>query len=261
MKNCKKLVVVLLWFLFLLSFSFAGNVSQKNRETAEIIMTALEKNLNKETVIGQISKYEKLINAFWMVKFRDNNQREMITYLVECLKKKVNNLKSQVETQDQVISNVDWDRVQREWLSWHNEERSEKWLSPYTYSDALNYTSLARAQQIANEKRKTWSTHARKSSDWYRNTDSIRERFSNLWVNVVYFSESNAYGYYNCKKSDCTQEMIDVLKKCFDRTFLDWPKGSHYLAVVSSTFDQIWMWVATNWTYVWLTTHYWKNVK
>jgi hypothetical protein len=131
-------------------------------------------------------------------------------------------------------------------------------LSPYTYSDALNYTSLARAQQIASEKREAWSTHIRQVWDKYFPTESIRVRFANLWVKVVDFSESNAYWYYNCKKSDCTQEMINVLKKRFDDVFLN---EQHYKAVVSNTYNQIWLWVAINWTYVWITTHYWKNVK
>jgi len=242
----------------LLSFSFASNVSSANKARIDSIMTVVERDWGKETIVSQISKYEKFINAFWKAKFKDNEQKEMIMYLVECFQKNLNSLKSQLKTQDEVITNIDRDRVKKEWLSWHNEERAKKWLNQYTYNENLNFTSLIWAQQIASEKRQTWSTHARKLGDWYRNTDSIKQRFSNLWVNVVYFSESNAYWYYNCKKSDCTQEMIDVLKKCFNRTFLD---RNHYSAVISSTFDQIWLWVATNWTYVRLTTHYAKNVK
>lgn len=258
MKNCKKLLGILLLFSFFLWFWFTSNISQKDKERVDSIMVVVERDWGKENIFAQISKYEKFINAFSKAKFKDNEQKEMIMYLVECFQKNVNKLKSQVKTQDEIIPNINRDRVKKERLSWHNQERSKKGLSPYTYSETLNYTSLIRAQQIASEKRKTWSTHARKSSDWYRNTDSIRERFANLWVNVVYFSESNAYWYYNCKKSDCTQEMIDALKKCFDRTFLD---RNHYSAVVSSTFNQIWFWVATNWTYLRLTTHYGKNVK
>lgn len=258
MKNFKLLLLLWVLALFLSSYSFASSISPANKTRVDNIMTVVEKERGKETIVSQISKYEKFINAFWKVTFKNNDQKEMVTYLVECFQKNLNKLKSQLKTQNEVISNVNRDKVKKEWLSWHNEERAQKWLDPYTYNENLNFTSLIRAQQIASEKRKTWSTHSRNSSDGYRNTDSIRERFSNLWVNVVYFSESNAYGYYNCKKSDCTQEMIDVLRKCFDRTFLD---SNHYAAVVSSTFDQIWLWVATNWTYVRLTTHYWKNVK
>lgn len=255
MKVCKKLFVTLLCFSFLLSFSFASNSSAQSKARVDSIMTVVERDWGKENIFTQITKYEKFIKAFSKATFKDKEQKEMIMYLVECFQKNVNKLKSQIKTQDEVISNVNRDIVKNEWLSRHNEERSKKWLSPYTYDDAFNYTSLIWAQQIASEKRQTWSTHARKSNDWYRNTESIRERFANLWVNVLYFSESNAYGYYNCKKSDCTQEMIDVLKKCFNRTFLD---SQHYSAVVSSNFNKIWLWVATNWTYVRLTTHYWK---
>ena len=258
MKKCKKLWVALLCLSLLLWTSYAVNVSAANKARVDNVMSVVERDWWKETIVNQITKYEKFINAFSKARFKNSDQKEMITYLVECFQKKVDYLKTQVKTQSQVISNVDRNKVKKEWLSWHNEERSKKWLTPYTYNENLDYTSLIRAQQIASEQRKTWSTHTRKLGDWYRNTDSIRERFSNLWINALYFSESNAYGYYNCKKSDCTQEMIDVLKKCFDRTFLD---SQHYAAVVSNTFDQIWLWVATNWTYVRLTTHYWKDIK
>ena len=258
MKNLKNLF--LLWILvsFLSSFSFAGSLSQAGKTRVDNIMVIVEEELWKEPILAQLSRYERFIKSFSKVKSSNSEQNEMIKYLVECFQKKVDYLRTQVNTQKEIIPNVDWDRVQEEWLSWHNEYREQKWLQPYTYNESLNFTSLIRAQQIASEKRKTWSTHARKLNDWYRNTDSIKERFSNLWVNVLYFSESNAYGYYNCKKSDCTQEMIDVLKTCFNRTFMD---GSHYPAVVSSTFDQIWLWVAVNGNYVWITTHYWKNIK
>lgn len=258
MKKFQKLF--LLWILIQLffSFSFASNVSPANKAKIDTIMTVVERDWGKEPIVSQISKYEKFIKAFKKVSFKDNDQKEMIMYLVECFQKRVEYLKTQVKTQDQIISNVDRNRVKEEWLAWHNYEREQKWRQPYTYNDSLNYTSFIRAQQIAKEQRKTWSTHARKLGDWYRNTDSIKNRFSDLWVNLTYFSESNAYGYYNCKKMDCTQEMIEALKKCFNRTFLD---RNHYPAVVSSVYDQIWLWVATNWTYVWLTTHYWKDIK
>jgi hypothetical protein len=56
----------------------------------------------------------------------DKDQKELITYMVECFQNRVDALKSQVLTQNQIISNVDRDKVKEEWLSWHNEERSEK---------------------------------------------------------------------------------------------------------------------------------------
>jgi hypothetical protein len=53
----------------------------------------------------------------------DKDQKELITYMVECFQNRVDALKSQVLTQDQSISNVDRNRVKEEWLAWHNYER------------------------------------------------------------------------------------------------------------------------------------------
>lgn len=255
MKKLKTILVAILIFVLFISQSFAANISQKDKKTMDDAMLMIEKQWGKDPIVTQISNYEIFVKALSTVKIKPD-QKESIKYLSNLLNNKLNELKKQIGNQNQVISNVDRDKVQSEWLSWHNELRW--WLKPYTYNKSLNYTALLRAQQIARETRKTWSTHSRKLGDWYWNTDSIKERFANLWVNVLYFSESNAYGYYNCKKSDCTQEMIDVLRKCFDRTFLD---NTHRPAITSKTFDQIWFWVATNWNYIWITTHYAKDVK
>lgn len=258
MKIYKRILLSCAVLPIMLWISFASNISETNKSKIDKIMVMVDRQWWNEDAFSQISRYEKIINSFSKLRLEDKDQKELITYMVECFQNRVDALKSQVLTQDQSISNVDRNRVKEEWLAWHNEERSKKWLSPYTYSDALNYTSLARAQQIASEKREAWSTHIRQVWDKYFPTESIRVRFANLWVKVVDFSESNAYWYYNCKKSDCTQEMINVLKKRFDDVFLN---EQHYKAVVSNTYNQIWLWVAINWTYVWLTTHYWKDIK
>lgn len=255
MKKIEAIFLAILISMLFIGLSFAANISQKDKKAMDDAMSMIEKQWGKDPIVTQISNYEMFVKALSAVKIKPE-QKESIKYLNDLLKNKLNELKKQITTQNQIISNVDRDRVKTEWLSWHNQERWD--LTPYTYNESLNYTALLRAQQIAKETRKTWNTHARKLGDWYWNTESIKERFSNLWVNVLYFSESNAYGYYNCKKSDCTQEMIDVLKKCFDRTLMDW---THRPAVISKIYDQIWFWVAVNWNYVWVTTHYAKGVK
>lgn len=89
-------------------------------------MTVVERDWGKEPIVSQISKYEKFIKAFKKVSFKDNDQKEMIMYLVECFQKRVEYLKTQVKTQDQIISNVDRNRVKEEWLAWHNYEREQK---------------------------------------------------------------------------------------------------------------------------------------
>ncbi len=258
MKNYKKIWLSFATLPFIIWLSFASNVSQSDKEKVDKVMLVVDRQWKNESAFSQISRYEKIINSFSKIKLKDKDQKEIISYMLECFQDRVDKLKSQIKTQNQVISNVDRDKVKDERLAWHNYEREQAWLSPYTYNESLNYTSLIRAQQIASEQRKTWSTHARKSGDWYWNTESIRAWFSDLWVDVSYFSESNAYWYYNCKKSDCTNEMIEALRTCFNRTFLD---RTHRPAVVSSMYNEIWLWVATNWTYIWLTTHYWKDVK
>lgn len=259
MKKCMCIAILAVLLTLFVGQSFAVNISPTNKSRVDSVIAVVEQQKSSESLAAQLAWYEKVVNSFSKVTLQAWDQKEMIEYLLECFQQKINALKSQVTTQNEVIWNVDWDRVKQEWLAWHNYEREQKGLAPYTYNETLNFTALNWAQQIANEQRKTWGTHVRQAWDGYYKTESIRNRFANLWVDVVYFSESNAYGYYNCSKSDCTQEMIDVLKKCFNRTFLD--KWTHYRAVISSTYDQIWLWVAKNWNYVWLTTHYWSNVK
>jgi hypothetical protein len=86
-----------------------------------------------------------------------------------------------------------------------------------------------------------------------------------LWITFDYnktaFTENIAYQYYVCNKSDCTQDMINALKKWFDFFMKEKSdKGSHYRAIVHEYFDQLWFWVATNWKYYWVVTHYGINV-
>lgn len=108
-------------------------------------MMVVDRQWWNEETFSQISRYEKIINSFSKLRFQDEDQKELITYMVECFQNRVDTLKSQVLTQNQTISNVDRDRVKQEWLAWHNYEREQKWVQPYTYNESLNYTSLIRA--------------------------------------------------------------------------------------------------------------------
>lgn len=89
-------------------------------------MIVVERDWGKESIVSQISKYEKFINAFSKAVFKDDEQKEMIMYLVECFQNKLDLLKSQLKTQNELISNVDRNRVKEEWLAWHNYEREQK---------------------------------------------------------------------------------------------------------------------------------------
>lgn len=260
MKKIKVIFIYLLAIPFILWFSFSASISQEDKKSMDTVMSLIERQWRKEPIFTQISNYETFISVLSTARLKWD-QKEMIDYLVSLFKNKVNSLKQNIMTQDQTLTNIDWNKVQDAWLSWHNETRSTLWLEPYKTNSALNYSALTWAQELANSNRKS-NTHKRNANDWYYSYNSIKSRFENLWITFNYgwtaFSESNAYQYYNCKKSDCTNEMITALKKAYD--FLEWEKASHYPAIVSKTYDQLWFWVAVQWNYVRVTTHYAINV-
>ena len=245
-------------------FSFASNISAENKNRIDTIMSVVQKQWGSDTIFSQISKYEKVINSFSKVQFQNNDQKEMVEYLLECFQDKLQSLKNQVKTQDEIISNVDRNKVQETWLSWHNEERKNLWLDPYKINPSLNYSALIRAQELADKSR-TSNTHSRDSSYWY-SYSKIMDRFNDLWITFNYkstaFTENVAYQSYTCKKSDCTSEMISALKKWFDffmkEKSYNW---SHYRAIAHEYFDQLWFGVATNGKYYRVVTHYAINVK
>lgn len=255
--------ILYLIFCSIISLSFISTtfawyeVNSKIKNRIDGLMYVVEQQWWAESTIAQINRYEKIINSFSKIKL-NGEQKEMIWYLLYLFQNKVNDLKENTFVQSDLIKNVDWEKVQGELLKWHNDERIKKWLTPYTLNSSLNYSALTRAQQIANEDRKSGSTHLRNPNDRYYSTESIKNWFENLWIHVNTFSESNAYWYYKCTKSDCTQDIISVLKKFFNRTFLN---SGHYPAVVSKTYDQIWVWVAKNGNWIRLTAHYGVNVK
>lgn len=257
MKKFWYLVIFGIISLVFTATSFAGyevNSTIKNR--IDGLMSVVESQWWSESTIEQINKYEKVIKSFSKVQL-NWEQKEMIWYLLYLFENKANELKKNIITQSEVIQNVDWVEVQETILKWHNDERAKKWLNPYTLNTSLNYSALTRAQQIANETRKAGRTHLRNSTDRYYSTDSIKDWFRNLWIHISTFSESNAYWAYKCTKSDCTDEILSVLKKFFNRTFLN---SGHYPAVVSKAYDQIWVWVAKNGNWIRLTAHYGVNV-
>ena len=258
MKKCVCIAILAVLLTLFVGQSFAVNISPTNKSRVDSVIAVVEQQKSSESLAAQLAWYEKVVNSFSRVTLQNWDQKEMIEYLLECFQQKINTIKSQVKIQSDVIWNVDWNRVKQERLARHNYEREQKWLSPYTYNESLNYTALTWAQQLANEKRGAWTTHIRQAWDGYFPTENIRQWFSNLGVKIVDFSESNAYWYYSCTKIDCTEEMINVLKKRFLDVFKN---NGHYPAVVSDTYDQIWLWVARNWNYVRITTHYGANVK
>ena len=167
------------------------------------------------------------------------------------------------------FSNIDEKKVRNAILSRHNEERYNVWVNSYTYNLDLEWSATVRANKLANSS-KTQNLHLRNSGDWTYNYTSILNWFSDLWIKfpasikwAASFSESIWYWYYKCSKSDCTQDLINAVKKT--RTWLIMKEkssnGSHYRAAVMKHFTQMWAWIAidkSNNRY-YIVLHYWVN--
>ena len=150
------------------------------------------------------------------------------------------------------LSNIDVQKVRDAVLSRHNEERYNVWVNPYTYDLDLEWSATTWVNNLV-ESGKTKNLHMRNSRDWYYNYNSLLNWFSDLWINfpksawtAASFSESIWRNVYKCSKSDCTQELINAVKKT--RTWLIMKEkssnGSHYRAAVMKHFTQMWIWIA-----------------
>ena len=167
------------------------------------------------------------------------------------------------------FSNIDEQKIRDAILSRHNDERYNVWVNPYKYNLDLEWSATVRANKLASSS-KIQNLHLRNSGDWTYNYTSILNWFSDLWINfpasvkwAASFSESIWYWYYKCSKSDCTQDIINAVKKT--RTWLIMKEkstnGSHYRAAVMKHFTQMWAWIAidkSNNRY-YIVLHYWVN--
>ncbi len=238
------------------------NVSSNIKNRIDSVMSVVERQWWTKSTIAQINKYQKIINSFSKIKLT-GEWKEMIWYLLYLFEEKVEKLEEEIVTQDELITNVDWDRVEKAWLEWHNAERRGLWLDEFKTSESLNFSSLEWAQKLA---RQNYSTHERKTSDNGYNYYSILNWFNWLWIDFDYngtaFSENIAYQYYKCTKSDCTNEMINALKKGFDfwmsEKSYNW---SHYRAIAHPYFEEVGFGVALVGKRYWVVSHYGINVE
>ena len=167
------------------------------------------------------------------------------------------------------FSNIDVQKVREAILSWHNAERKNVWANPYTYNLDLEWSATLWANNLANSV-KTKNLHARNAWDWYYNYNSMTNRFGSLWINfwkapkwAAAFSETVWRNVYRCNKSDCTQDLINAVKKTWTWLIMKEKSsnGSHYRAATMKYFTQMWAWIAidksNNRYYV--VIHYWVN--
>lgn len=165
--------------------------------------------------------------------------------------------------------NIDIDKIRKEILSWHNDERKSLWRNLYTYNIDLEWSATVRANNLASSW-KTKNLHLRNSWDWSYNYTSILNWFSDLWINfpasvkwAASFSESIWYWYYKCSSSDCTQTLINSIKKTWTNLIMkeksyNW---DHYRAAVMKHFTQMWIWISIDYSLnrYYLVLEYWVD--
>lgn len=160
------------------------------------------------------------------------------------------------------IANVDMDKARQARQTWHNDARASKWLPAYKRDTQLESTAHNRATVLATRNLIDHSSHKRDLSDAYYDYSKILARFNNLWVYFdesqgTAFAENVAYQYYSCNKSDCTQDLINAIKKGREFFMSEASyNGPHYRWIMSSNFTTMWMWIAFVWKRYWIVTHY-----
>lgn len=164
-----------------------------------------------------------------------------------------------------VLPNVDIVKVRNFWLESHNTERKNKWLTPLTYSSALEWTATTWAKHIAASG-KTRGLHLRKAWDGYYSYWSVKNRFEDQGITFAQknpnFSENIGRNMYSCKKADCTADLIAAIKKSWNFFYSEkWKKyRPHYNAIVGN-YTSLGLWVALVGNKYYLVSHYTQNLK
>lgn len=143
-------------------------------------------------------------------------------------------------------SNVDMNRVRSTWLDWYNSVRQSQGLGLYSYDVRLNSTAYDWNIEFAQGK---WQNHhTRNPWDGYYNFSVIDRWFMTRWVdplviNRTKHTENVGYGYYSCKSSDCTNNLIQSIRSTFDFFMSEkWKKYDiHYQSIIQPYFSKIWL--------------------
>lgn len=162
-------------------------------------------------------------------------------------------------------SNIDMEQVRTTWLEWYNEERRSLGLHEYVYDEQLNRTAT---QWSKTSRDRGYMDHKRDGTTDYYDYYGIMDWFSNLdleFENGMY-SENIAWEMYYCdvNAADCTQDMIDSVKKGFN--FFIGEKGTsytaHYDSMTSPNYNIIGFGVAVDdaANKYYLTVHYAKAI-
>lgn len=156
-------------------------------------------------------------------------------------------------------------RVEQTWLDWNNELRETLNLPDYTIDTRLSETAQMWSQNALTNQT---IDHKRSPSDGYYNYAGIEKwfavrgiKFKN--INRATFSESLGYGYYSCKKDDCTDDLISALKTTWAFYMKEQSSmGMHYKALVHPYFQVMGLGISIDPTLkrYYLTLHYASQV-
>jgi hypothetical protein len=164
------------------------------------------------------------------------------------------------------FAETDFSKVQADWLTWTNNERSLHWAEPLVINEKLNSTAL---DWSAYSKQKWSIDHKRPGQKSYYDYKRIWSWFNSKWVQfkkvkTVTFSESIWWNVYFCKTDDCTQNISDAVYKTFAMYMKEkWKKyAPHYNSLVNKQFKQVWIWVVLDEAKhrYYLTVHYWTEL-
>jgi len=251
LKTTEEKVIYLQWFTNILT-----NKRYTQNKDAQVFKNIREYSLN------MLNSFQQELNEE-VIKNTTNTQNSWTNNSLDITKTAtITNLPHLSD----IFTNIDVEKVRNAILTRHNEERKFLGLNPYSYNMDLEWSATTRANKIASA-HKTSNFHPRNNWDWYYNYNSILTRFYNLWIkfptNIWWlssFSESIWYNTYKCSKNNCTDELINAIKKT--RTGLIMKEkssnGSHYKAATMKHFTQMWIGIAIDKDYnrYYLVLHY-----
>lgn len=230
-------------------------ISYKNNLASKIVLALKKKKYNEritailENIVIKINKIEIVVEK----------------QLTETIKKEeiIESVKSNVT--DDIIWNIDLDKVKSTWLNRFNKVRQDLWRKDYSYDPNLDAT----ASEWSKISKERWEiSHKRNVWDSYYDYDIINSWFKEKGVvckNIyrVTHTENTWWGMFSCNDNECTDELIKSVRSNFDfyMSEKDDEYKPHYLSITNNYFTKIWFWIelekinSSSYKY-YLTTHY-----